>query len=924
MEAKTAGTRGEAPVRAWHAAPPEAVLRELDAPAGGLSPVEAKRRLEVLGPNALPRAARESPWALVLRQVNTPLIYVLLAAAGVALAMGKTVDGIVVLGVVVLNTLIGFVQEMRAGRAIEALIDMVPETATVLRMGERSVVPATQLVPGDVVELKSGDKVPADVRLLAVRSLRVEEAALTGESVPTAKSVEALAEGAPLGDRVNMAYGGTLVTYGTGTGVVVATGAGTELGRISAMLRETTHLETPLTRQLAVVGKWLTVGILATAALLMAVGMWRGYPLMDALLAAITMAVGAIPEGLPAIVTIALAIGVQRMARRRAVIRRLPACETLGSTTVICSDKTGTLTRNEMTVKEAWTPRGAFRVSGVGYAPHGEFTRADGGGAAWKLPGDAQELMRAGALCSDAALHEEDGTWRVDGDPTEGALVVAARKAGLDVEALRREWPRLDAVPFESERQFMATLHAGPDGSRVVYLKGAPEVVVARCAFPGGEEDARAVLREVERMASAGMRVLAFAAGPAAGRDELDEADVEDGFVFLGLQGMIDPPRPEAMRAIAACHRAGITVKMITGDHRTTAAAIGRELGLLSPVGEAMAGEELAALSDAELAEVVRRVNVFARVAPEHKLRLVRALQAQGEVVAMTGDGVNDAPALRQADIGVAMGITGTAVSKESADMVLVDDNFASIAAAVEEGRRVYDNLIKSLAFVLPTNLGLAVILLAAVAFFPMAGGDPLLPMTPTQILWINLVATVALALPLALEAMEPDVMRRAPRRPDAPVLGGFVVARTVAVALLMAAGALGLFLYEYGLETGRGVPAEVALREAQTMAVTTVILFQVFYLLNCRSLRDSVLRIGLWSNPAVYLGIAALLALQAAFVYLPFMNAVFGTAPLNADALLKSVAVASTVLFAISLEKWWRSATATAPRGRGMARLGR
>jgi Ca2+-transporting ATPase len=925
LEPAAARTREEAPVQAWHAAPTDAVLRELDAPAGGLSPVEARRRLEVLGPNTLPRAARESPWKLVLRQVNTPLIYVLLAAAATALAMGKTVDGIVVLGVVVLNTLIGFIQEFRAGKAIEALIDMVPETATVLRMGERSVVPASQLVPGDVVELKSGDKVPADLRLLGVRSLRVEEAALTGESVPAAKGVEPLAAGAALGDRANMAYGGTLVTYGTGTGVVVATGAGTELGRISSMLRETTHLETPLTRQLAVVGKWLTVGILVTSALLMAVGMWRGYPLMDALLAAITMAVGAIPEGLPAIVTIALAIGVQRMAKRRAVIRRLPACETLGSTTVICSDKTGTLTRNEMTVQEAWTPRGAFRVSGVGYAPHGEFTRVDGGEAAWKLPADARELLRAGVLCSDASLHEAAGTWRVDGDPTEGALVVAARKAGMDPEALRRERPRLDAIPFESERQFMATLHAGPDGAQAVYLKGAPETVVGRCDFPDGQAGARAALAEVERMAAQGMRVLALAVRrPPVPSDTLDDEDVEGGFTLLGLQGMIDPPRPEAVHAVAACRRAGIAVKMITGDHRTTAAAIGRELGLLSPADQAMTGEELAGMSDAELAEAVRRVSVFARVAPEHKLRLVKALQAQGEVVAMTGDGVNDAPALRQADIGVAMGITGTAVSKESADMVLVDDNFASIAAAVEEGRRVYDNLIKSLAFVLPTNLGLAVILLAAVAFFPMAGGSPLLPMTPTQILWINLVATVALALPLALEAMEPDVMSRSPRRPDAPVLGGFVVARTVAVALLMAAGALGLFLYEYRLETGRGVPADVALREAQTMAVTTVILFQVFYLLNCRSLRDSVLRIGLWSNPAVYVGIAALLALQAAFVYLPAMNAVFGTAPLNADALLKSLAVASTVLFAISLEKWWRGATQAVPGARGMARLGR
>jgi magnesium-transporting ATPase (P-type) len=910
-EMESAATGGApAPPQGWHAAPAEAALRELDSRSAGLDPAEAERRLEVLGPNTLPRAARESPWTLVGRQVNTPLIYVLLAAAATALAMGKVVDGMVVLGVVVLNTVIGFVQEFRAGKAIEALIDMVPETATALRAGERTSLPASRLVPGDVVELKSGDKVPADLRLLAVRTLRVDEAALTGESVPVAKGTEPLPPGAQLGDRTNMAYGGTLVAYGTGTGVVVATGAGTELGRISSMLRETTHLETPLTRQLAVVGKWLTLGIIVTSALLMGVGLWRGYPLLDALLAAITMAVGAIPEGLPAIVTIALAIGVQRMARRRAVIRRLPACETLGSTTIVCSDKTGTLTRNEMTVQEVWTPRGAFRVTGVGYAPHGEFTR--GGESAWKLPADAQELLRAGTLCNDAELREDAGTWRVEGDPTEGALLVSARKGGLDVERLRREWTRLDAVPFESERQFMATLHGDAEGERVVYLKGAPETVVARCDFPSGEAGARQALLETERLASQGMRVLAMAVRrlpePA---NTLADADVEGGFTFLGLQGMIDPPRPEAVRAVQACHRAGITVKMITGDHRTTAEAIGRDLGLVSPAGRAVTGDELAEMPDAELAEAARRVHVFARVAPEHKLRLVEALQAQGEVVAMTGDGVNDAPALRQADIGVAMGITGTAVSKEAADMVLADDNFASIAAAVEEGRRVYDNLVKSLAFVLPTNLGLAVILLAAVAFFPVVGGSPLLPMTPTQILWINLVATVALALPLAFEAMEPDVMVRAPRRPGAPVLSGFLVARTLGVALLMAAGAVGLFLYEYGRNVGGGMPAAEALRQAQTAAVTTVILFQVFYLLNCRSLRDSILRIGLWSNPAVYVGIAALLALQAAFVYLPFMNALFGTSPLSLEALAKSALVGSSVLPAISLEKWWRNRVA-------------
>ncbi|HEU0078893.1 MAG TPA: HAD-IC family P-type ATPase, partial [Longimicrobiaceae bacterium] len=750
LEPTAARPRGEGtPVRAWHSATTDEVLRELDAPAGGLSPVEAKRRLEVLGPNTLPRAARESPWKLVLRQVNTPLIYVLLAAAATALAMGKTVDGMVVLGVVVLNTLIGFIQEYRAGRAIEALIDMVPETATVLRMGERSVVPASQLVPGDVVELKSGDKVPADLRLLAARSLRVEEAALTGESVPAAKGAEAVAGGAALGDRASMAYGGTLVTYGTGTGVVVATGAGTELGRISSMLRETTHLETPLTRQLAVVGKWLTVVILVTAALLMAVGMWRGYPLMDALLAAITMAVGAIPEGLPAIVTIALAIGVQRMAKRRAVIRRLPACETLGSTTVICSDKTGTLTRNEMTVQEAWTPRGAFRVSGVGYAPHGEFTRADGGGAAWKLPGDARELLRAGVLCSDASLHEEAGAWRVDGDPTEGALVVAARKAGMYVEALRREWPRLDAVPFESERQFMATLHSGPDGAQVVYLKGAPETVVGRCDFLAGEAGARAALAEVERMAAQGMRVLALAVRrPPVASETLSEEDVDGGFTFLGLQGMIDPPRPEAVRAVAACRRAGIAVKMITGDHRTTAAAIGRELGLLSLADPAMTGEELAGMSDAELAEAVRRVSVFARVAPEHKLRLVKALQAQGEVVAMTGDGVNDAPALRAAHIGVAMGGRGTDVAREAADLVLLDDHFATIVTAIRYGRATFANIRRVLTYHLTDNVAE----LAPFLLWALSAGSAPLALGVLQILALDIGTDLLPALALGAE----------------------------------------------------------------------------------------------------------------------------------------------------------------------------
>ncbi|QIN81347.1 HAD-IC family P-type ATPase [Rubrobacter tropicus] len=894
----------------WHAVRIEEVLRKLGSSEEGLGVAEAEGRLAEVGPNVLQRARGDGPLKILWRQVNDPLIYVLLGAVALAILMGKVVDGLVVLGVVVLNTIIGFVQEYRAGKAIEALMDMVPQTATVIREGRKTTLQASEIVPGDIVELAPGDRVPADMRLLRVRSLKVEEAALTGESVPTDKATAELDENTSLADRGNMVYGGTLVSYGTGTAVVVATAGETELGRISSMLRETTHVETPLTRQLAVVGKWLTVAIVIVAAILFVVGTLRGYPAADAVLAAITLAVGAIPEGLPAIVTIALAIGVRRMAGRRAVIRRLPAVETLGSTTVICSDKTGTLTKNEMTVTELWTAGGnSYAVGGVGYAPEGDLT-GPGGEKLPEVPDDARRLLLAGALCNDAALvHGEEG-WRVSGDPTEGALLTAAKKLGVDPEQTKGSHPRLDAIPFDSGSKYMATLNETEADGREILVKGAPEVVLSRCSAleGGGPLDTGAVLARVEALAARGMRVLALASRRVDEKMEtLQEKDVAGGLELVGLQGMIDPPRPEAVDAVEACKKAGISVKMITGDHKSTARAIGEQLGLETGSG-AVTGAELDGLSDEELQGVVARTGVFARVAPEHKIRLVRSLQAQGHVVAMTGDGVNDAPALKQADIGVAMGITGTDVSKESSDIVLTDDNFASIEAAVEEGRRVYDNLIKALAFVLPTNIGLAVILTAAVAFFPIIGGEPLLPMLPTQILWINLVAAVALALPLAFEAKEPDLMLRSPRDPDAPVLSRFVIFRTVLVALLMAAGALGLFLVEFAAEAGRGVGTGAALAEAQTTAVTTVILFQIFYLLNCRSLRDSVMKIGLWSNPWIYVGIGALLLLQAGFIYLPFMNAVFGTAPLPAGALLQAFVVALVVLPVIGAEKWLRN----------------
>jgi Ca2+-transporting ATPase len=614
------------------------------------------------------------------------------------------------------------------------------------------------------------------------------------------------------------------------------------------------------------------------------------------------------------------------MAARRAIIRKLPAVETLGSTTVICSDKTGTLTRNEMTVQALWTPAGSYALSGVGYAPQGELRRGEERLGA--PPEDARELLVAGALCNDASVRPKDGTWELTGDPTEGALVVAAEKAGLRVAEARGRHTRVDAIPFESEHQYMATLHTDGAGACDVFLKGAPEVVLRRCALHDGF-DAEDVAAEVERLARRGMRVLAVAGKRVdASQAGLAVADVEGGFSLLGLQGMIDPPRQEAVAAVRECHEAGITVKMITGDHQTTAEAIGTQLGLLEAGSRGVTGAQLAKLDDEALRETVASTNVFARVAPEHKLRLVRALQAKGHVVAMTGDGVNDAPALEQANIGVAMGITGTSVSKEAADIVLADDNFASITAAVEEGRRVYDNLIKSLAFVLPTNLGLALILVFGVAFFPIQsiGGElvPLLAMLPTQLLWINLVATVSLALPLAFEAKEPDVMRRAPRDPAAPVLSGFVVGRTVVTALLMAAGGIGLFLWEYWLELPRQGHA-TALAEAQTMAVTTVIMFQIFYLMTCRSLTGSVFRLGLFSNRAIFIGVAVLALLQAGFMYLPFMQRIFGTAPLEAMELGLCALVGAVILPVIAVEKWWRGRKerqTPAPRLRRLERL--
>jgi Ca2+-transporting ATPase len=899
----------------WHARPVETVLAALESSPAGLSEAEAARRLKTVGANELPRQGGEGPWRIFWRQVNNPIGWLLIAAGCIAVLMNRQTDAAVVFGAVVINSIIGFIQEYRAGKAIEELATMVPESAAVLREGAPLTVLARQLVPGDLVALQSGDRVPADLRLIRTKNLLVQEAALTGESLPVAKHTEQTLDDVPLGDRLCMAYNGTMVMQGTATGVVVHTGGATELGRINEMLGQTVQLETPLTKQLAKVSAGITLAVVAGVVIFIAFGVLvKNASLGDALMVAVALAVAAIPEGLPAVITIALAIGVRRMAARHAVVRHLPAVETLGATSVICSDKTGTLTRNEMTVQAVWMGGHEYRVSGVGYDPDGDIEHD--GMLLEELPQDLEDLLTIAALCNDAVVRQDGHSWVPTGDPTEAALVVAARKGGLAAEELRERFPRLDVIPFESESQFMATLHS-MDGRPQILLKGAPETVMQLCLLD--EAGRKRIAGAIETYARQGMRLIAFARKEGAADDRLQPGEEREGFAFAGMVGMIDPPRSEAVDAIRVCHRAGITVKMITGDHPVTAEAIGRQLGLLGPAARALRGRDLDGLTEEQLRDAALNTNVFARVAPEHKLRLVEVLQAGGGVVAMTGDGVNDAPALKRADIGVAMGITGTSVSKEAAKVVLMDDNFASIAAAVEEGRRVYDNLIKSLAFILPTNLALAGILAVAMFFFPTVVVDGvsvlLMALSPTQILWINLVASVTLSVPLAFEPLEPNAMQRQPRSPGEPVFSWFILYRLVIVAAVMVAGGCGLFLWEYFRIIGdMPVTAAIhssALAQSQTICVTVVTLSQIFYLLNCRSLRDSIFAQGVFTNPAIFVSSGVLLLLHFCFMYLPPLQSLFGSVALDARSWMVAILAGFSILPIISLEKWRRRVAA-------------
>jgi calcium-translocating P-type ATPase len=843
----------------FHALPVAAALARLDAAEAGLTAAEAAARLERHGPNRLPETRQRGAVARLLAQFQNVLVLVLLGSAAVTAALGHWVDTGVILAVVLANAVIGFLQEGKAETAMAAIRDMLAPQAAVLRDGKRVSLPGEALVPGDIVLLEAGDRVPADLRLVEAHGLAAQESALTGESVPVEKDTRPAAREALLGDRHSMLWSGTLVTQGTGRGLVVATGAATEIGRIGGLLAGVADLTTPLVDQMNRFARWLSGIILLVAGLALAWGYVAEHlPFRELFMAVVGMAVAAIPEGLPAVMTITLAIGAQAMARRKAIVRRLPAIEAVGAVSVICTDKTGTLTRNEMMVVVAETPEGSFAVAGNGYAPDG---KVDPGG-------DLTRLAAAAALCNDARLHRKGQDWHVEGDPMEGALLAFARKVGVAVAARR-----LDTLPFDSRHRFMAVLSDGADGTKVL-VKGAPERVLAMCAGP----DLQDWHRRAEALAHRGLRVLALAEGAAP---RLDRDAPPKGLTFLGLLGLIDPPRPEAVAAVAECRAAGIAVKMITGDHAGTASAIAREIGLQHP-DRVLTGADLDRLDDAALAEAVRATDVFARTSPEDKLRLVAALQSHGLSVAMTGDGVNDAPALKQADVGIAMGRKGSEAAKEAADLVLADDNFATIEAAVREGRNVYDNLRKVIGFELPTSAGEALVVMLALVL------GLALPITAVQILWVNLITGITLGLALAFEPTEPATMRRPPRPRDAPILSGTLLWHVLLVSGLFVGAVFAVFAN--ALATGHSVAL------AQTMAMNTLVVLEIFHLFFVRRVHGtSMTWKAIRGTRVVWLVVALITVAQVAVTYLPPLQAVLGTVavPLADGLVILGVGVA-------------------------------
>jgi Ca2+-transporting ATPase len=892
----------------WYSLSIQSVLAEIKTdPAVGLpSSVVEDRRLEFGFNQLIPK--KGIPICLrFLLQFQQPLIYILLAATAVTFLLKEWADAFVIFGVVIVNAVIGFIQESKALKALDALSRSMTSYATVVRNGKEEKVSSIYLVPGDIVIVSSGDKVPADIRLFQSRDLSVNESALTGESVPVEKRIEELDGKTALADRNNMIYASTFVTYGQARGVVVATGDTSEVGRISELISTAEDLQTPLTIKISHLSHKLLYAILALSAVTFVIGVLRGNSFIDMFMAVVALAVGAIPEGLPAAVTITLAIGVSRMAKRNAIIRRLPAVETLGSTAVICSDKTGTLTENQMTVQQVLSGGRLYEISGVGYSNEGEISLKIGDTKS--VHKALRECLTAGYLCNDSRVVEKEGRFVVEGDPTEGALIVSANKSrsviGDDIQKFRR----VDSIPFESEYQYMATLHEGHEGERFVYLKGSFENVLSRCINQMEDDgsvqaiDRTMVEKYAGDMALHGLRVLAFARmDSVAGKESIDHENIAELLTFLGLQGMIDPVRKEAIDAVKNCYLAGIQVKMITGDHLLTAKAIAEKLGFknrLADAGEkeeinALSGKELEKLNDDELISAVDKISVFARVTPEQKLRLVRALQARGYVTAMTGDGVNDAPALKQANIGVAMGLSGTEVAKEAADMVLLDDNFASIEAAVEEGRCVFDNLRKFIVWTLPTNLGEALAILVAV----FAG--TMLPIVPVQILWINMTTAICLGLMLAFEPKEPDIMRRLPIDPKTPIMTRDIVLRILFVGTLLVTGVFGLFMYE----KNNGATLE----QSRTVAVNVLVFGELFYLFNCRSLTRSMFSLGIFSNKWILFGVSVMIILQVLFTYLPIMNLFFHSAPIDIYSWMRILLVGFLLYISVGIEKKVRS----------------
>jgi magnesium-transporting ATPase (P-type) len=894
----------------YHAMETSILLDRLQSSAEtGLPQAIWLQRIRTTGLNHLSIRRGKHPIWLLLDQFNHPLIYILLVSAIMTAFMDDWVDASVIAGVVLVNAIIGCLQEISALRAVTALSRSLNYSASVLRNGQYQLISATQIVPGDIVSLQSGDRVPADLRLLRSHELHIDESALTGESIPVEKCVSVLPNGTPLADRSNMAFASTLVTHGRGHGLVVSTGENTEIGIIHRLIAEASELETPLSRKLAGFSWLLMWIILALACIAFIAGWWMGEAPLAMLTASVALAVAAIPEGLPAAFTITLAIGVQRMARRKAIVRKLPVVETLGSTTVICTDKTGTLTQNAMTVRAIYAGSQLFELTGTGYAPHGDILHDH-----HKISIDAPplpcllELLKAGVLCNEAKLVENSGQWLIEGDPTEAALLVAARKTGIETDTMLQSHPRLDAIPFESARQFMATLHQQPAGDRRhVYVKGSVESILQRCSgqFTSAMQhqvlDADAIQQQVTHLASQGLRILAFARCEHP-HDTLDlqQSPVRNNdLTFLGLQAMMDPPRTEVPGAIQVCYRAGIMVKMMTGDHMDTALAIARQIGLKSSNDKALyaiEGHTLAAMDDEAIRLVALEASVFARVSPEQKLRLVTALQASGHIVAMTGDGVNDAPALKQANIGIAMGMGGTDVAREAAAMILADDNFATIAAAVEEGRGVYDNLVKFITWAIPTDIGEGLIVLIAI----LLGLE--LPMLPAQILWLNMTTAVLLGLPLAFEGRESGIMQRPPRHPDQAIMTGALMLRSTVVGVLLTAAAFVLF--EWELSHGESMD------KARTAVMNMFTVGEAFYLFNCRSLFASVFSAGWFSNRWIWAGIGMMAAAQALIIYTPAMNRFFHTAPVHLEEWSLAGVAGLIISLVVALEKWIRNRT--------------